>query len=254
MIYSNESRQELWDQFVGLEGKCNKLITEYSEKEFRNEEAKNYVQHGLCRRLSLMTRCIEKVFEVLPPDNDEFPDENLIYDVTVPLQAFVINAYGCLDNLAHIWVLEENVTQENGNPLPLNYIGLGPQNKTVLKSLPKEFAKYLVEKTSWYKKLEGFRHALAHRIPLYIPPGYLTHEKEEKYLEIQMRIDEALSEQNREQVNRLEKEKADLLEFIPIAVHSSGDSIDFLYFHPQMLKDFHTILELARGMLSCFDR
>lgn len=254
MIYSDESMQELWDQFVGLQGKCNKLITEYSEKEFGNEKAKNYVQYGFCRRLSLITRCIEKVFEVLPPDTEEFPDEILIHDVTIHLQAFVFNAYGCLDNLAHIWVLEENVTQENGNPLPPIHIGIGPKNESVLKSLPKEFAEYLVEKKSWYKNLESFRHALAHRIPPYIPPGYLTDEKEEKYLEIQMLINEALSEQNREQVNRLEKEKADLLEFIPIAAHSSGDSIDFLYFHPQMLKDFHTILELARGMLSCFDR
>ena len=254
MIYSDEGMRELSDQFVGIQGKCNKLITEYSEKEFRNEKAKNYVQYGLCRRLSLITQCIERVFEALPPDTNEFPDENLIYGVTVHLQAFVINAYGCLDNLAHIWVLEENVTKENGNPLPLNYIGLGPKNKTVLESLPKKFAKYLVEKRSWYNKLESFRHALAHRIPLYIPPGYLTDEKEERYIEIQMRIDEARREKDREQANRLENEQADLLEFLPIAAHSSGDSTSILYFHPQMLNDFHMILELASRMLSCFDR
>ena len=131
MSYSDEELQDLEDEFAGLQGRCNDLIAEYLEKEFTNEKANGFVRHGLCRRLRLMTRCIEKVFEVLPPDSEEAPDAGLKDDVTVHLQAFVFNAYGCLDNLAHIWVLEENVTLENGNPLPRTWVGLGSQNEAV---------------------------------------------------------------------------------------------------------------------------
>ena len=143
MSYSEEGLQGLEEQFLGLQGRCNDLISSYLEMDFKNDRAKEFVRHGLCRRLSLMTRCIQKVFEVLPPDSQEVPDADLNHDVTVHLQAFVFNAYGCLDNLAHIWVLEKNVKKENGDPLPQFWVGLGSKNEAVLKSLPDSFTKYL---------------------------------------------------------------------------------------------------------------
>ncbi|MCY3788289.1 MAG: hypothetical protein OXH63_05820, partial [Gemmatimonadetes bacterium] len=62
MSYSEEGLQVLEDQFLGLQGKCNDLCSQYLQKEFRNDKAKEFVCHGLCRRMMLMTRCIEKVF------------------------------------------------------------------------------------------------------------------------------------------------------------------------------------------------
>ena len=81
--------------------------------------------------MSLMTRCIEKVFEVLAPDCQDMPDSDVIHDVTVHLQAFVFNTYGCLDNLAYIWVLEKNVKEENDRPIRREWVGLGSKNKAV---------------------------------------------------------------------------------------------------------------------------
>ena len=254
MSYSDEGWHDLEDEFVGMQGRCNDLIAEYMEKEFTNEKVKGFVRHGLCRRLSLMTRCIEKVVEVLPPDSEQAPDADMKHDLTVHLQAFVFNAYGCLDNLAQIWVLEENVTLENGNPLPRTWVGLGSQNKVVLNSLPDDFTDYLFEIRDWYENLQGFRHALAHRIPLYIPPGFLTDEKAEEYVEIQTRINEAVRRQNFELADRLEEEQAGLLEFHPIAAHSLGESANIFYFHAQMLSGFHMVREIANKLLSCFDR
>ena len=254
MSYSDEGLQGLEDEFVGLQGNCNDLIAEYLEKEFTNEKAKEFVRHGLCRRLSLMTRCVEKVFEALPPDNEEAPSADLKHEVTVHLQAFVFNAYGCLDNLAHIWVLEKRIALENGNPLPRAWVGLGSQNEAVLNSLPDNFTQYLSEVRDWYEKLEGFRHALAHRIPLYIPPGFLTDQKAEEYVEIQTRINEAVRRRDYEAVDQLEEEQAGLLEFHPIAAHSLGESASIFYFHTQMLSDFYMVREVASKMLSCFDQ
>ena len=71
------------------------------------------------------------VFEVLSSDTDEFPDINLIDEVTVLYQAFVFNAYGYLDNLAHIWISEQNVTQENGNPLHPTPVGLVAKSRRI---------------------------------------------------------------------------------------------------------------------------
>ena len=85
MSYSEDGLQGLEDQFLGLEGRCNDLISSYLNRAFKNDRAKEFVSYGLCRRLSLMTRCVEKVFEELPPDSQEVPDADLNHDVTVHL-------------------------------------------------------------------------------------------------------------------------------------------------------------------------
>ena len=253
MSYSEEELQVLEDQFLGLQGKCNDLCSRYLEREFRNDKAREFVCHGLCRRMSLMTRCIEKVFEVLPPDCQEVPDSDVVHDVTVYLQAFVFNTYGCLDNMAQIWVLEKSVKEENGRPIRREWVGLGSKNKAVWASLPEAFTDYLSEIADWYENVENFRHALAHRIPLYIPPGYLTDEKATEYSDIQARINDAVRQRDFEAAERLEDEQAALLSFHPIATHSFEENSKMLYFHAQMLSDFHTVREIASRLLPCFD-
>lgn len=252
MSYSEETLQDIENQFVGLQGQCNDLILSYMEKEFNDDKAREFVRHGLCRRLQLMTWCIERIFEILPPESQEVPDTDMIREVTVYLQAFLFNAYGCLDNLAHIWVLEKNVKRENGQPLPLTWVGLGEKNKTVLKSLPEPFAKYLCEIRQWYHYLESFRHALAHRIPLYVPPGYLAAEKVAKYHNIQTRINIAFRQRDFDEVNRLESKQAALVSFLPVATHSYGENAGILYFHSQMLNDLLTVREIAARLLQFF--
>ena len=59
------------------------MISSYLGREFANERAKEFVRHGLCRRLRLMTRCIVKVFDVLPPNSDDVPEPDVLRDVTV---------------------------------------------------------------------------------------------------------------------------------------------------------------------------
>ena len=166
----------------------------------------------------------------------------------------MFNAHGCLDNLAHIWVLENDVKQENGDPLPPTRVGLGSKNQVVLKSLPESFTSYLSEIRGWYKNLESLRHALAHRIPLYIPPGYLTDEKAAEYSSIQTRINDAVRRKDFEGADRLEDEQRGLLSFLPIATDSFGEKATVLYFHAQMLSDFRTIREIAARLLPEFDR
>ena len=241
------------EQYMGLEGRCNNVILNYLKKEFTNERANEFVCHGLCRRLRLMIRCIEKVFIVLPPDFREVPNSDMLHDVTVQLQAFAFNTFGCLDNLAHVWVLEKDVRKNNGDPLPLQWIGFGINNKTVRDTLSDRFLEYLSEIDDWYQNLENFRHALAHRIPLYIPPGYLTEEHAAQYRNIQVRINEAMRQKDYAAVDELEDAQTALLSFHPIATHSFGENANIVYFHGQMLNDINTVQELASRLLTEFD-
>jgi hypothetical protein len=48
--------------------------------------------------------------------------------------------------------------------------GLRPKNEIVMASLDVDVRKYLNSMDRWFEYLENYRHALAHQIPLYIPP------------------------------------------------------------------------------------
>ena len=253
MSYSEEDLEKLAEQYSGLEGRCNDVISSYLEREFTNDRAKEFIHHGLCRRLRLMTRCIVKVFDMLPPERREVPDADVLHDVTVHLQAFVFNTFGCLDNLAHAWVLEKDVKKKDGDRLPFQWVGFGSDNTAVRDSLPERFVEYLIKIRDWFQNLENFRHALAHRIPLYIPPGYLTKEQAVEYNEIQARINEAVRRRDTRAADQLENEQAALLSFHPIATHSFGENANILHFHTQMLSDFNTVQEIASRLLPEFD-
>ena len=253
MSYSDEDLEQLEGQYVGLEGRCNDVISRYLEREFIHERANEFVRHGLCRRLRLMVRCIVKVFEIMPPESDEVPEADVLHDVTVQLHAFSLSTYGCLDNLAHAWVLEKDVKKKNGDPLPSQWVGFGSAHTVVRDSLPDSVVQYLSEIQDWYENLENFRHALAHRIPMYIPPGYLDEEQAVEYSSIQAQINDAVGRREYATADRLEGEQAALLSFHPIATHSFGENAKVVYFHAQMLSDIGTVQEIATRLLPEFD-
>src|SRR3546814_16182534 len=55
----------------------------------------------------------------------------------------MMNTYGAIDNLAHIWCAEMPVTSPSGQPLNRNDIGFRPKSKKVRASLPQELQDYL---------------------------------------------------------------------------------------------------------------
>ena len=90
-----------------------------------------------------MTRCVERVFELLPPEQDALPEQDFLIDRTICIQAFVMNVFGALDNLAWIWVSEK--------PLAVDRIeiGLGPKCKAVRASFSPEMRDYLSKNQNW---------------------------------------------------------------------------------------------------------
>jgi hypothetical protein len=136
-----------------------------------------------------MAHCIHNVFTMLALEKEEIPSRTQIFDATIRIQAFLVNAYGCIDNLARIWIHEKPVTTERGKPLPKGEIGLAVHHTRVRTSLSPAFQDYL--KTLWLTFMGNFRHALAHRIPLYIPPYAVRPQDEAAYKEIEQKMMEA---------------------------------------------------------------
>lgn len=250
--FSNEDLKKLQERRLEVAGKCQHLVASYLRRDYKDVHAREYAEHGLSRRVKTLARCIDNVFRILPPDRVELPSSDERYDVMVNIQAFVFNVFGSIDNLAWIWVQEKPVRRENGAPIPNNWVGLAKDNHFVRSSLSTEFQQYLKGADDWFDYLGNFRHALAHRIPLYIPPYTISPDKEAAYQRLEAAMWQALKENDFAEHERLKCKQKEMAKFIPMMAHSLEKS-RAVRFHSQLLCDFLTVEEVAEKMLKELD-
>src|SRR5579862_727420 len=237
-FYSDDHLARMADEIVGLERRLRTLQQSYFEYGFKNEQAKEFAHQGLSRRLSTLVRCVRNTFTALPPELEGIPTSNALHDAEIQMQAFIISVFGCLDNMAWIWESERSIIQPNGNPLPPEWIGLRPTNRTVWQSLSRGLRDYLDGIAPWFDYLEDYRHALAHRIPLYIPPFAVAPGNENRYRELEAEITKRVIAG--EPIGDLRREQNALKFFRPFIVHSWKDPT-LMSLHVQMLVDYRTI-------------
>ncbi len=111
---------------------------------------------------------------------------------------------------------QRKTAQEQRKVASKTEIGLMSIRKdyTIIKAaLSQSFNDYLGSLKNWFENLENFRHALAHRIPLYIPPFILTADDEKI--------------------------------FRPLMRHSFSEEFREVPFREQILKDWKNIIEIA---------
>jgi hypothetical protein len=243
----NRDRERVHNQFVDLRQR-------YISRKFRSDRAREYAAQGFCRRLGTLVRAIDQVYEALPPEREDIPERDEVVDATIAIQSFVFNTFGCIDNLAWIWVCEKDVKEEDGTDLDPKRVGLSRGNRQVRRSLSDEFRDYLDSRQAWFDHIKDFRDSLAHRIPLYIPPYIVTPETVDEYNRLEQTSGEALQRADFEEYDRLQSEQKKFIRFRPWMTHSQYENAPTVIFHQQMLNDYVTIDEFGRTMLKELDR
>jgi hypothetical protein len=151
-------------QTVG--SKTDRLMMKFVAHRFAEAKACEYARQGFARRIQTVRRCIENVFKIVPPNAARVPSKQRLHDAQINIQAAIANIYGCVDNLAWVWVYERGLSKH----LKPRQVGLRKHNVQVRASLSEDFRAYLDTLEKWFEYLADFRHAVAHRIPLY-PAG-----------------------------------------------------------------------------------
>ncbi|PJI39444.1 hypothetical protein [Ferrovibrio sp.] len=239
MAFAPETLDELERHRLAVQGQHDQMLIQ-AYRTYNSADARENALHGFCRRLRTLKVCIENVFALCPPDSTKAPED--IEDVTINIQAFIFNLYGALDNLAWIWVFEKKVTHPDGTPLKPGHVGLGPKFASVRKSLSPELQAKLKTKAmrKWFVHIEDYRHALAHRIPLYIPPYLVDPKHQDRHYELSCLAAEAFGRQDYEEYDRLEAEQLALGWFDSCITHSITKARAVL-FHPGLLANWRTL-------------
>lgn len=251
------SQEQIEDMFAGLaevRPKFRALQERIVLRQFETDGAREHADHGLCRRLGVLTRCVEQVFTLLPPHVAEVPEKDTTQDAIINIQSFILNAFGCCENIAWIWVHERNIRRPDGTPLRPTDVGLGANYRIVRSNLTQGFQSYLDQRARWFAHLKDFRDALAHRIPLYIPPFSIDPAVADRFRELEQVSVAALFAGQIDEYERLRDEQMALRHFSPIMTHSLIAGAPHVVFHPQLLADFNTIEELVGVSLDELDR
>ena len=118
MRFDDQTLKDLNEKYLEVTQITRKLIDRLVvvASKLRDPKAKEYMWHGVLRRLGILNRCIENVFTLFPPENRDRLSDETIKDVEINLHAFFVNVAGVFDNLAWVFVMENGLfgTRQEG--------------------------------------------------------------------------------------------------------------------------------------------
>jgi hypothetical protein len=244
--FTREFLVQLREKLQTIGPRTDRLLLKYTSHPFADPRAREYAHHGFARRIQTLSRCIHNVFKVVPPGAVKIPSKTRLHDAQINIQAALGNTYGCVDNLAWVWVHERGLAQR----VDRRQVGLRKHNKAVRDTLSAEMRTYLDSLEGWFEYLVDYRDALAHRIPVYIPPGGARPKDHDKAKELEERKTAALKALRPYEYERLNAEQMKLFVFQPLVCHSLTEMPAPFAFHPQLISDFLTIEQLGEKMLA----
>jgi hypothetical protein len=205
----------------------------------------HHLIYGAGRRLDVLQRSLQNIFEIFPPPTDTRLTMRSLTDVQINLHAFVINLSGIFDNWAWAFVIRHNLESRIGD-----YRSVSLFKGATKKYLPPEIRSYISSSgmTSWYKDyLKNYRDGLAHRIPLYIPPGEFTSEETKRYDELEHEAAESIRSRELERLDRILEEQAVIgkpsLFFLDFVSDASENQPRVL--HQQLIMDVKGVIEFG---------
>lgn len=109
--------------------------------------------------------------------------------------------------------------------------------------------------SDWFKYLEDYRHALAHRIPLYVPPFSIAPDNADRYSDLERSIFDLVLQRKKAEAEAKKLERDSLRFFQPCIIHSWTTGVARpIDFHTQLLTDFKTIEMIAAKLLDVLAR
>lgn len=246
MAYTEEQIRQINEQYTKVCQSLQTLMlqTVMAGQETNHAGVKEHLLHGTGRRLNIIRKCLINIFNEFPLTSSKPLQKDILYDVQINLHAYVINLYGIFDNWAWSFVYQHDLLQKVGGKH-----GVGLFSKSTNKHLSKPLRDYLASETitNWYEKyLKSYRDALAHRIPLYIPPAELTNEESDRYNQLENEKMKLIMAMEWKKLDELDEEQENIGRPSFVFLHSYEEEPPKpVLFHSQLLCDGLAIVEFG---------
>jgi hypothetical protein len=211
----------------------------------RDQGAREYLHRGVGRRLNVIHLSISRIYDLFPPSRQQPLSKATLAEVQVYLHAFVVNLSGVFDCWAWAFVLRHGLLSSIGSPRD---VGMFLQKTQRL--LPTGLQTYVTTEPikSWHEQyLKSFRDALAHRIPLYIPPSAYTADDARRFNELEQEKGEFLRAGNGVEAHRVmdEQEQLGTAALVFMQELTSDPNAKPVLLHPQVNSDAATVVEFG---------
>jgi hypothetical protein len=252
MPYTHQQQNDLAHGYISSHSDLSDLMLECLRQADAIDVAasKEHLCQGAARRLGVMGRAIRTMFTLFPPDTDRPLPMESIHDVQINLHAFVINLFGVFENFAWAFVHRHNLLPTIGKPVNVSMF-----KDATRQHLPLAVADYLLSDamTRWHTEyLKNYRDALAHRIPLYIPPKVLTKEESERFNALETEKCGLAGRADCDRINAISAEQEAIGSPCFTFLHSlkDGDASRAVLLHPQVISDSKTVIDFGHRFLA----
>lgn len=233
------------ERYLNLASQLLKL-----SEDLKQEKAKEYLFHGVMRRLRIIYRCINNIFTIFPLERETLLNRDELDDVMINLHAFFVSIFGILDNLAWVFIHEEQLANAIGQ------LQVGLFKEKTKEKFTAQFCQYLDsgQIKTWHNEyLKNYRDALSHRIPLYVPPKTLNSDQRSQLDMIEKEINDSLKSGNIDTIDRLHSEEDKVGDVCPFFIHSLSESENkYVALHVQIITDFKTVEEIVGKFCEMF--
>lgn len=218
----------------------------------KSEKGREYLKHGVCRRINILHRSIQKIFEIFPPNRTALLNWDELAEVEINLHAFIVNLNGLFDNLAWVFVHEKGLDELIKNR---NRVGLFISHTQ--EHLPLRFRAYMTSEKmkKWHARYaKDYRDSLAHRIPPYVPPATVDPADEARLLLLEAEQRRAVLNGDFHLADLKQKEMDALKSVCTFFVHSHSERVTTPYLHPQIVCDGSTAVDVLKRARNCFKK
>jgi hypothetical protein len=258
MAYNAENTIRIKEEYAGIHHIHEQLIIKLLvlQPKLKSEKSREYLTQGVCRRLNIVARCIHNIFKIFPIEKKDVLSRDDLTDLCINLHAFFVNISGIIDNLGWVFVYENDLF---GSPKEgkIDKNGVGLFNKKTQAHLGPDLNTYLKSDRmkTWHTEYsKNYRDALAHRIPLYVPPSALNKEEKDEYMLLEKKLWDYSSSETISQHDQIREKQSQLGRACLFFTHSFSEESKFVFLHAQVIADFMTIEEIINEFCDNFAR
>jgi len=244
-MYSPDQIAELENDLLDWLQRSDKLSDLAVCFPYSNTDARKFATQGLSRRLKYLEHALKRVFEIYPMNASRM-DREVVREAELLLQAFCMNVFGAIDNLAWVWVTERAVTKEEGRELShFEVVFDGKKAKILRASLTAKVLTEVEAAEGWFQVLRSYRDGIAHQIPIYIP-RLIDPSMAQQWNEHNRGIEKAILSKAFDQADQLMDELPAIGDYGSLM--ALCDKHSPLMLHPQMICDLATVVNLGEAI------
>ena len=249
--YSEEQLADYESQRDGWLKRADSLRDLILAYPLRHDQAGEYARSGFARRICHLEHAMARMAEVYPP-NLKHASRDRVRDAELIIQAFVMNVFGALDNLAWAWAIKRNLKGPKEKALYRNELCfVGPRSKTLVASLTPDLREAIAGAGEWFKHVGEYRHGIVHQIPIYTP-RLLSNKDVEELDELNAELNLAVTSGDAVGIRRNLDRRHRLGAYGAVMALNGQHSTMLL--HPQMVCDLSTVVSLGETIMSELNR